>query len=77
MGMIRNMLNETGEMWHRMAAGDPRAFMGLPSSGTGDGGPPSSLTAQQRQTLMQCFHRQYGCYPQSDYQFQQWLRYHW
>ena len=94
MGLISSWLDEMGEMWHRMAAGDPLAFMGLPAHstgtghggtghggtghrGTGDGGPPTSMTAHQRQMLNRFFHQQYGRYPVSDYEFQQWLRDHW
>lgn len=76
-------MGEIRDMWRRMSAGDPSAFMGLPEktgtghSGTGDGGPPDSLTAHQRDKLMQFFHQQYGRYPQSEYEFQQWLKHNW
>jgi hypothetical protein len=83
MGLIKGWIEEMGDMWGRMSAGDPTAFLGLPSqhtgtgSGTGPGGPPGSLTDHQRQMLMRFFHQQYGRYPQSEYEFQQWLRDNW
>lgn len=111
MGLIKGWIDEMGDMWGRMSAGDPTAFLGLPRQqtgtgggtgpgsgppgtgpgsgppGTGTGGPPSgtgpgsgppgSLTEHQRQMLMKFFHQQYGRYPQSEYEFQQWLRDNW
>ncbi len=35
------------------------------------------LTEQQRRMLMKFFHQQYGRYPQSEYEFQQWLCNNW
>ncbi len=63
MGAIRDWLDETGETWHKMSA-----------SG---GGVPSSLTDVKSRRLNTCFHRQYGRYPQTEYEFQQWLRNNW
>ena len=86
MGLIRDWLDEMSETWHRMSEGDLGAFIGIPgrstgtgtgSSGTGDGGAPGSLTEHQRRMLNTFFHRQYGRYPQTEYEFQQWLRANW
>lgn len=73
-------MGEIRDMWKRMSAGDPAAFMGLPEKtghGTGDGGPPESLTKDQQDKLMQFFHQQYKRYPLSEYEFQQWLKHNW
>ena len=96
MGLIRDWLNEMGDMWDRMSQGDATAFLGLPRQGTGPGGtgpgrtsgpgtgpggapagPPGNLTENQRQKLMQFFHQQYNRFPQTEYEFQQWLRANW
>ncbi len=86
MGFIRDCLDEMGETWHRMSEGDPGAFIGIGErstgtgtghGGTGGGGAPGSLTEDQRRKLMRFFHQQYGRYPQSEYEFQQWLRDNW
>ena len=75
------------DIWRRMAAGDdPGVWIGLPEKGkgtgpgfpgTGEGGPPDSLTEEQKRKLMKFFHEHYGRYPLSDYEFRQWLRDNW
>jgi hypothetical protein len=86
MGLIRDWLRNMGEIWEGMAEGDPGAFIGLPRhgkgtgtghGGTGEGGMPSSLTEHQRQMLNRFFHQQYGRYPLTEFEFQQWLRDNW
>ena len=79
MGLIKSWLDEMGDMWGRMAEGDPDAFIGQPARPGGGKGPPpaNSLTENQRRMLMRFFHQQYGRYPQSEFEFQQWLRDNW
>lgn len=87
MGLIRDWVNEMGGMWGRMGQGEAGAFIGLPKpqQGTGHAGgtghvppqPPNALTEKQRQMLNRFFHQQYGRYPISEYEFQQWLRDNW
>lgn len=95
MGRIREWINEMGEVWDRMAQGDPRAFIGLPPAGTSDFSTPDGrdlstpdgndwgtpdgdvLTERQLARLMEFFHQQYGRYPLTAFEFQQWLRANW
>jgi len=84
-----------GDVWDRMAQGDPGAFIGLPETGTShcctpdgrtlstpDGsvwGTPDGNALNERQLLklMEFFHQQYGRYPLTAFEFQQWLRANW
>jgi hypothetical protein len=91
MGLIRDYLKEVGETWDSMAKGDFLPFMkptrkgspgtGPGSTGTGPGstgsGTGSDLSERQRQTLSRLFHQHYGRYPQTEYEFQAWLRDNW
>ena len=70
MGQIR-------EQWKRMATegGDWKTWIGIPKSPPAT--PPQPLTEKERQMLNTWFHDDYGRYPVSDYEFQQWLRDNW
>ncbi len=86
-------MGELQDMWKRMSAGDPLAFLGQPAptqpsparpvqprpvpANTGDGTPPNSLTQHEREILEKFYHQQYGHYPESEYQFQTWLKHNW
>jgi hypothetical protein len=70
--------SEMKDMWERMSKGDPTAFLGLPKTGTGASTPEGNvLTERERQMLMRFFHEQYGRYPVTDFEFQNWLRDNW
>jgi hypothetical protein len=82
MGKIRDHFPELARTFKGMAAGDPGAFYGVPGdTGTGDGNikgtGDGSLTKEQEQKLMRFFHQQYGRYPQTEFEFQNWLRDNW
>jgi len=92
MGLIKSWIREMGNTWSGMAQGDPRSFMGTGTghgggTGTGHGGGTGTghtttpdgtvLGAPQRQKLMHFFHQNYGRYPISEFEFQQWLHDNW
>ena len=86
MGLIKDWIHEMGSTWSGMAQGDTNAFLGLPSTGhsnsghqggTPGTGHPNTLTAQQKKMLMQLFHQQYGRYPLTEFEYDQWLAANW
>jgi hypothetical protein len=78
MGLIKSWIREMGDTWDGMARGEASAFMGVPKFGTGTGTPDGSvLTEHQSQMLMRFFHKQYGRYPITEFEFRQWLRDNW
>jgi hypothetical protein len=84
-------MGKISDMFQNYAAGfaqnNKESIFGIPSSttgtGTGGGGtgpgcpPPESLTKQQRFKLEEFFHKEYGRFPASEYEFQQWLKHNW
>ncbi len=72
------------DVWERMSKGDMGPLVGdfpetTKGTGTGDGTTPDGrvLTERQRQALRKFFHDQYGRYPLTEYEFQQWLQDNW
>lgn len=87
MGFLKSWMNEMGNTWEGMKVGDPNSFMGTGPAGgakavrgTGNGHKTPdghAITPAQEEKLMEFYHKQYGEYPASAYQFQQWLRKNW
>jgi hypothetical protein len=83
MGLVRDWIREMGNTWDGMSQGNAASFMGVPQSGggtgTGHGSTPDGIpmTQGQRQILNQLFHDQYGRFPISEHEFQQWLQASW
>ncbi|HXU34245.1 MAG TPA: hypothetical protein VN851_27040 [Thermoanaerobaculia bacterium] len=51
---------------------------GQPGTGSPNTGHPGgTLTAPQKKMLMQLFHQQYGRYPVSEFEYDQWLAANW
>lgn len=86
MGFIRTWLQESNEIWDRISEGDASSFTGMPNKtntppgdpiGTPPGDTPPVLNEHQRKLLERCFHAQYGRFPQSEYEFERWLKNNW
>lgn len=90
MGLLRDWINEMGSTWNGMAEGDAGSFIGVPQktrgTGTGHGGTGTghsstpdvnALSVRQKKMLRNFFHEQYGRYPLTEFEFQQWLEDNW
>jgi hypothetical protein len=67
-----------GLPWKRTGTGDGNVPAG--SQGTGGAGSPhgaalvATLTAEQRKILENLYKNEFGIYPESEFQFETWLR---
>jgi hypothetical protein len=89
MGKISDMMQKYAQGF---AEGNKESIFGIPPGkgtgpghegtggapgGTGRGGPPENPTGQLRFRLEELFQREYGRFPASEYEFQQWLKHNW
>lgn len=82
MGLLRDWISEMGNTWNGMADGKAESFLGVPQKtrrgpGTGHPSTPGALTQHQKKMLKKFFHDQYGRYPLTEFEFQQWLEDNW